>query len=424
MDRRRIECVDSLRISPREENDIIAELAQGSAMPTAQTSKERRLNNRVPYLNEAGLFVQMRHPGGSVVNYLVRTRNLSPTGIAFLHGSFVYNGTACVLALHDRNGKMVGIEGKVVRCKLVRGHVHDVGVRFNRTLDLQQFASEGQIAAAAVAAAAVTTPETSEELPRFNGSVLCAEENASDAELFKFYLESLGVTVTVVSSGLEALDYIERQKFDAIVAAVWLPGMSGTELAEAARGAGFTNPFIALTADDRYEMKVEALARGCTDILTKPYSAESLVRLLSAHLSKAAPSAADVKTLASEMWSNVKMRPLITKFVSRLAAEVKEIERLTSGDQAVPVELLAKLTMGIKGSAGNFGYPTISKTAQRLTDLVLAQGTPAEHLKATAANLVHLSAAATAFLEKEAKAPAPTDPKSEKPSAAKKDKAA
>lgn len=424
MDRRRIECVDSLRISPREESDIISELAQGNALPTAQTSKERRLNDRVPYLSAAGLFVQMRHPGGSVVNYLVRTRNLSPTGIAFLHGSFVYNGTSCVLALHDRNGKMVGVEGKVVRCKHVRGHVHDIGVRFGRTLDLQRFATQGQIAAAAVAAAAVPTAETSEELPRFNGNVLCAEEDANDAELLKFYLESLGVKVTIVSSGLEALEYIERQKFDAIIAAVWLPGMSGTELAEAARGAGFTNTFIALTADDRCEMRVEAMARGCTDVLTKPYSAETLVRVLTAHLPKAALSAADVKLMGSEMWSNEKMRPLITKFVARLAAEVKEIERLTSGEQTVPVELLAKLSMGIKGSAGNFGYPAISKSAQRLTDLILAQGAPADRLKAAAMDLAYLSAAATAFVEKETASTTAADGKSKKSSPGKKDKAA
>jgi len=73
------------------------------------------------------------------VNYLVRTRNLSPTGIAFLHGSFVYTGTGCVLALHDAQGKIVGVEGKVVRCQHVRGHVHDIGVRFSRPLDVKQF---------------------------------------------------------------------------------------------------------------------------------------------------------------------------------------------------------------------------------------------------------------------------------------------
>jgi CheY-like chemotaxis protein len=407
LEQRRIECVDSLRITPREETEIISELSQSGAVPgTSVSSKERRQNGRVPYLNQSGLFVQMKHPGGSVVNYLVRTRNLSPTGIAFLHGSFVYTGTACVLALHDKDGKMVGIDGKVVRCQHVRGHVHDIGVRFARPLELKQFLirgeSKGQTSSPSAGAG-----QTSEELPRFAGTVLCAEENASDTELLKFYLESLGLGVTVVSSGLEALDYLEGKKFDVLIVAVSLPGMSGPDLAEAARGAGFTSPIIALSADDRCETKVEALARGCTDLLAKPYTAEQLVRLLAAHLPRAAATGsgpAEVKPLASEMWGNTKMRPLIRKFVARLFADVREIQRLTFGATAAPTaspDLVGKLCMGLKGSAGSFGYPTISKVAQRLTELVLtdAAGASERQIKDAVAELVRLTAAANAFIE-------------------------
>jgi CheY-like chemotaxis protein len=412
MEKRRIECVDSLRLSPREQSEIISELSQGSAVPgAAASSKERRHNGRVPYLNEAGLFVQMKHPGGSVVNYLVRTRNLSPTGIAFLHGSFVYTGTACVLALHDAQGKMVGVEGKVVRCQHVRGHVHDIGVRFGKELELNRFV----IAPAGDKTTSVTTTagaedagvsgQISEELPKFSGNVLCAEENASDAELLKFYLESLGVAVTVVSSGLEALDYLEGRKFDAVMAAVWLPGMTGPEVAEAARAAGFTKPIIALTADDRYEIKIEALARGCTELLSKPFTAEQLVRVLEAHLPRAAatPNAGPaVEPLPSEMWGNARMRPLITKFVARLAADVREIERLTKAAGAPSADLLGKLCMGLKGTAGGFGYPKISKIAQGLTELVLAEGADTgEQVRAAVVELARLSAAAAAFLDNE-----------------------
>ena len=411
-EQRRIECVDSLRISPREESEIISELAQtgGISGAAAAASKDRRKNDRVPYLNQAGLFVQMKHPGGSVVNYLVRTRNLSPTGIAFLHGSFVYTGTACVLALHDKDGKMVGVDGKVVRCQHVRGHVHDIGVRFARSLEVKQFLiTPPGAAGAADASSSGGAAQTSEELPKFSGNVLCAEENASDAELLKFYLESLGVNVTVVASGLEALDYLEGRKFDAVMTAAWLPGMTGPELAEAARAAGYTKPIIALSADDRYEIKVEALARGCTELLSKPYTAEQLVRVMAAHLPRAAavPAPADTASpIVSEMWGNTKMRPLIRKFVVRLFADVREIQRLTSSGTEPSAELLGKLCMGLKGSAGSFGYPQISKLAHRLTELVLAcDGDNAVagdlQVKEAVAALVKLTAAARVFIEKD-----------------------
>ena len=418
---RRVACVDSLRISPHEESEILAELSQqpvgaaggaGRAMPTAATAKERRRNNRVPFLSEAGLFVQMKHPGGSVANYLVRTRNLSPTGIAFLHGSFVYTGTTCVLALHDKSGKIMGIDGRVVRCQHVRGHVHDIGVRFSAPIDLNQFlldtnAKPGS-AGADDAPGAASNPDpsagdgrASEELPKLAGHVLCAEENETDAELLKFYLESLGVTVTLVAGGLEALDYLEGRKFDAVITAVWLTGMTGVELAEAARASGFKKPIIALTADDRIETRVEALNRGCTDLLTKPYGVEQLVRVLGAHLPRAKPAGPAVEPLPSDMWCNVKMRPLIAKFVARLDGDVREIDRLTSAGPG-SVELLGKLCMGLKGSAGSFGYPKISRIAAGLTELVLIDNSLArEKVKAAVAELTKLSMAAAVFIEKE-----------------------
>src|SRR4051812_30907003 len=117
----RANCRDSLRISAQEQGDILSELDRRAA---SQKSSERRNDERLRYVQQALLFMQVRHPGGTTSNYLVRTRNLSTTGIGFLHGTFLYSGTPCTLSLRNSKNKFVDIEGTIVRCSHVRGHIH------------------------------------------------------------------------------------------------------------------------------------------------------------------------------------------------------------------------------------------------------------------------------------------------------------
>src|SRR3954469_14166656 len=104
----RTNCRDSLGISAREQGDILTELERRAA---SQKSSERRVDERLRYVQQALLFMQVRHPGGTISNYLVRTRNLSTTGIGFLHGTFLYTGTPCTLSLRTSKNKFVDIEG-------------------------------------------------------------------------------------------------------------------------------------------------------------------------------------------------------------------------------------------------------------------------------------------------------------------------
>src|SRR5437868_1999499 len=112
----------SLRLSEKEELEILSSLEYGHGNSVVN----QRRQNRLPYVHRASLVIQMCHSGASQLNYLLRARNLSAEGIGFLHGSFVYTGTACVVSLLNKQGKPVRIEGRVVRCKHVRKHVHEV----------------------------------------------------------------------------------------------------------------------------------------------------------------------------------------------------------------------------------------------------------------------------------------------------------
>jgi len=361
------EYIDSLRLSQREQDELIAKLDHSS--PTPGTD-ERRIDERVPYQRQAGLIVQMRHPGGSIANYLVRARNLSTSGIGFLHGSFVYPGTRCSLALITIDNRIVRVEGQVVRCRLVCRHIHEVGVHFDRSIRMRDFVARDLVVG--------TDVETSTELPRLSGQVLYVEDSISDQELLKFYLGKLGTKVTTVSNGLAALDLASDTKFDAVITGVWLPVMSGAEVAKSLRDMGYAGPIIGLSADERPETAADAVAHGCTCVLTKPYKFEQLIEVLVKHMAVRGSDGDEDEMLISELWADKAMRPLICTFLQRLEDQINEIKRLLqSGKNDM---ILRKLCLDLKGTAGGYGYPQISQAAQELLEAIAA-GSPAEQLK-------------------------------------------
>lgn len=75
------------------------------------------------------------------VSYLAAARNLSPTGIAFLIGQFVYPGTECRVYLVDRDNQRITHGGRIVRCRYLAGtaRLHEVGVQFESPIDLTHY---------------------------------------------------------------------------------------------------------------------------------------------------------------------------------------------------------------------------------------------------------------------------------------------
>lgn len=101
--------------------------------------RERRTQERYDYRPEGGLTVRIEQPGGSVSTHLVAGRNISTNGLSFLHGGFLHNGTRCTVRLIALNEETVLATGRVSRCRSVHGRVHEVGLKFDRPLELEKF---------------------------------------------------------------------------------------------------------------------------------------------------------------------------------------------------------------------------------------------------------------------------------------------
>lgn len=128
--------VDTLRLSQQERQDIALQL---QAKQPGYTKSNRRGNRRLPWdlRREASLSVQ--NPGGTASSFVVRPCEISKSGASLLHGGFIYPNSKCVLTLQDLIKQKVDVSGRIVRCQLLRGHVHRVAVHFDHPLDLTRF---------------------------------------------------------------------------------------------------------------------------------------------------------------------------------------------------------------------------------------------------------------------------------------------
>jgi DNA-binding response OmpR family regulator len=112
--------------------------------------------------------------------------------------------------------------------------------------------------------------------------ILIAEDEIQIAEpLRKNFLEE-GHHAIIANDGEEALDLVDKIKFDVIVLDWKMPKLSGLEVCKKLRQINIETPIILLTALTQISNKIEALDSGADDYITKPFSFEELLARINA----------------------------------------------------------------------------------------------------------------------------------------------
>jgi DNA-binding NtrC family response regulator len=99
-----------------------------------------------------------------------------------------------------------------------------------------------------------------------------------DAEMQRALVETAGdeYQAECVTTAEAAIERLSQETFDILVTEIMLPGMSGLELLAHCPRLRPGLITIALTRHGTIEIAVEAMKRGATDFLTKPFAAEDL----------------------------------------------------------------------------------------------------------------------------------------------------
>jgi PAS domain S-box-containing protein len=119
--------------------------------------------------------------------------------------------------------------------------------------------------------------------------VLVVEDNPINQELVVELLGEAGVVVSVAWDGQEALDILDRQRFDAVLMDCLMPVMDGYAATQALRQRPALRdlPVIALTANAMAGDRDKALAAGMSDHIAKPVKLDELLATLSRWLHRA-----------------------------------------------------------------------------------------------------------------------------------------
>ena len=129
------------------------------------------------------------------------------------------------------------------------------------------------------AAAGGTGPEVAAGHPL---RILLVEDNAVNQQLALLLLQKLGYRADVAANGVEALEALERQTYDAVLMDVEMPEMDGLEATRRIRERPSEGPHvIAVTANALQGERERCLAAGMNDYITKPLRLEDLAAALS-----------------------------------------------------------------------------------------------------------------------------------------------
>jgi two-component system, OmpR family, response regulator len=106
--------------------------------------------------------------------------------------------------------------------------------------------------------------------------ILLAEDDISQAESIKSWLEMDGYNIDWVERGDHAILAIEQHKYDCVLLDRGLPAASGDEILKVLRFKQSDTPVIFITARDSIQDRVQGLDLGANDYLVKPFSLEEL----------------------------------------------------------------------------------------------------------------------------------------------------
>jgi CheY-like chemotaxis protein/HPt (histidine-containing phosphotransfer) domain-containing protein len=119
-----------------------------------------------------------------------------------------------------------------------------------------------------------------EESPKYK--ILLAEDNSSNAKLISRLLKQFGYEITVVGNGLQAVNAVSRDNFDAVLMDIQMPVMNGKDACAAIRRAGHVMPIIALTACAVRAERDECLKAGMDAFILKPINIDEIESMIKA----------------------------------------------------------------------------------------------------------------------------------------------
>ena len=106
--------------------------------------------------------------------------------------------------------------------------------------------------------------------------ILLVDDEPDIIEVIQDRLEAYGFIVLTAGTGLEALKKLSVERFDGVFLDVKMPEMGGIEALEQIRKRDKEIPIIIITSSSTQEAAIEAMAKGASEYILKPFEWEEL----------------------------------------------------------------------------------------------------------------------------------------------------
>jgi len=350
------------------------------------------VGNAIKFTEQGGVTVRVRREPAPEAQLCCCHFSVEDTGVgiaadqqAVIFGPF-RQADASTTRRYGGTGLGLTISARLV--ELMRGRIWlesaaDKGSTFHFTLRF------------AVADAAGATPShgvPGAQLPdsaRASGpalTVLLVEDNAVNRRLAELVLSRRGHAVVTAENGSVALEAVRRQRFDAVLMDVQMPGMDGiattVAIREMERLHGGHLPILALTAHAMAGDRQRCLQAGMDGYLVKPIQPAALLEALErlgipgeeAPALAAEAAEPDRSTLLEELGGDVKLLAEICELFAResagqVGAVRRAIEAADAGAFADAVHTLRGMLRSVRGRAAE----RMAATLQALDPCAQAQ---------------------------------------------------
>ncbi len=355
--------IETLRLSAEQKQRLVAHVNQSYQKPVPQ---ERR-SPRVPFLAK-GAIIAVRQPNGNLSRHAVLTRNLSSGGLSFMVGRFVYHNSPAEVILPMLDGRGMIIAGRVVRCRLFEGIIHECAVMFDEPLDINLFVnanSSPPVAGASDINLADEARNVPEAFPVIKPMVLIVDDFKNDRRLFCLWMEKLGFQTLEAHNIASAEKLISEYNVEMALINRKLGNEDGLNLVKKMRSDGFGGPILVASADDDQAFRIHARGAGADEYMTKPFDQLDLKlaidRLFTPGEAKPQPNT----PIRSDLADNEAMKPLLRDFVAGLG---QTADQLDEADPDQDRDAIISLCRQLKGSGSGYGFPQISKLALLVLD--------------------------------------------------------
>ncbi|MBP8266923.1 MAG: sigma-54-dependent Fis family transcriptional regulator, partial [Zoogloea sp.] len=106
--------------------------------------------------------------------------------------------------------------------------------------------------------------------------ILIADDEPHMRRLLEIMLHKMGHTVFAACDGQEALELALKNPVDLVITDMRMPRMDGITLLSRLREEGLDVPVIVITAHGTVESAVDAMKRGASDYLLRPFDLDAL----------------------------------------------------------------------------------------------------------------------------------------------------